>query len=162
LCLYSSTLSASQGLRTCSGEWEDVCGVMNCICRGGMLLCHNSMFHSPYLFYLVTAGVEVDYFHLITTQTPLDSPGRGIGPSQRPLPENTNTHKRQTSMPPVGIRTHDPSKCSAAELRLRPRGHWDRPKFHVLFRKSIHKGPLWDLFLSVAPQPNSGLDRHVH
>jgi hypothetical protein len=31
-------------------------------------------------------------------------------------------------MPPVGgIRTHDPSKRSAADLRLRPRGHWDRP-----------------------------------
>jgi hypothetical protein len=29
-------------------------------------------------------------------------------------------------MPPVGIGTHDPSKRSTADLRLRPRGHWDR------------------------------------
>ena len=27
---------------------------------------------------------------------------------------------------PGGIRTHNPSKQAAAELRLRPRGHWDR------------------------------------
>jgi len=30
-----------------------------------------------------------------------------------------NTHNRQTSMPPVGFE-------AAADLRLRPRGHWDR------------------------------------
>jgi hypothetical protein len=89
--------------------------------------------------------------------------------------QHTNTHKRQTYMPPVGfffffacpgffpfdpflyclnpfilhvtlrsilpslqqtqtnihapgeIRTHDPSKRAAADPRLRPRGHWDRP-----------------------------------
>jgi hypothetical protein len=60
--------------------------------------------HSPRLFYLFTAGVEVVYFHLITlrhTPQSVDSSGRGIGPSQRPLPDNTNPHKRQTSMPPV-------------------------------------------------------------
>jgi hypothetical protein len=28
--------------------------------------------------------------------------------------------------PPRGIRTHDPSRRSAADPRLRPRGHWDR------------------------------------
>ena len=33
-----------------------------------------------------------------------------------------NTHNRQTSMPPGGIRTHDLSKRAAADLRLRPRG----------------------------------------
>ena len=36
-----------------------------------------------------------------------------------------NTHDRQTSMPPGGIRTHDLRKRAAAELRLRPRGYWD-------------------------------------
>ena len=46
--------------------------------------------------------------------------------SQRPLLDNThNTHNRQTSMP-GGIRTHDRSRRAAADLRLRPRGHWDR------------------------------------
>ena len=37
-----------------------------------------------------------------------------------------NTHNRQISMSPVGIRTHDLSRRAAADLRLRPRGHWDR------------------------------------
>jgi len=37
-----------------------------------------------------------------------------------------NTHNRQTSMPPGGIRTHDLSRRTAADLRLRPRGHLDR------------------------------------
>ena len=39
-----------------------------------------------------------------------------------------NTHNRQTSMPPGGIRTHDLSRRAAADLSLRPRGHWDRHK----------------------------------
>jgi hypothetical protein len=37
-----------------------------------------------------------------------------------------NTHKRQTSMPPGGIQTHNPSNRAAADPRLRRRGHWDR------------------------------------
>ena len=37
-----------------------------------------------------------------------------------------NNHNRQISMPPGGIRTHDLSRRVAADLRLRPRGHWDR------------------------------------
>ena len=37
-----------------------------------------------------------------------------------------NTHKRQNSMPPGRIRTHNPSKWAAVDPRLRPRGHWDR------------------------------------
>ena len=36
-----------------------------------------------------------------------------------------DTHNRQTSMPPGGIRTRNPSKRAAADPRLRPRGHWD-------------------------------------
>ena len=38
-----------------------------------------------------------------------------------------NTHKRQTSMTPGGIRTRSPSKRAAADPRVRLRGHWDRP-----------------------------------
>ena len=37
-----------------------------------------------------------------------------------------NTRKRQTSMPPGGIRTRNPSKRAVADPHLRPRGHWDR------------------------------------
>ena len=42
-----------------------------------------------------------------------------------------NTHKRQTSMPPSAIRTHNLSRRAAADPRLRPRGHWDR---HWLYK----------------------------
>ena len=38
-----------------------------------------------------------------------------------------NNHNRQTSMPPGGIRTHDLTRRAATDLRLRPRGYWDRP-----------------------------------
>ena len=59
-----------------------------------------------------------------------------ISSSQRPLPDNTQ-HWQQTStwqhttlttniQAPGGIRTHDLSRRVAADLRLRPRGHWDR------------------------------------
>ena len=47
-----------------------------------------------------------------------------------------NTHSRQTSMPPGGIRTHDLSRRAAVDLRLRPRGHWDR---HFKILHTINK-----------------------
>ena len=37
-----------------------------------------------------------------------------------------STHNRQTSMLPIGIRTHNLSRRAAADPRLRPRGHWDQ------------------------------------
>jgi hypothetical protein len=40
-----------------------------------------------------------------------------------PLPGTTDLHA------PGGIETRDPSKRTAADPRLRPRGHRDRPKF---------------------------------
>ena len=43
------------------------------------------------------------------------------------LPDNTQ-HSQQTDMrAPGGIRTHNLSRRAASDLRLRPRGHWDRP-----------------------------------
>ena len=54
------------------------------------------------------------------------TPGRVISASQRPLPDNTQ-HSQQTDIhAPGGIRTHILSRRSGADLRLRPRGHWDR------------------------------------
>ena len=44
-------------------------------------------------------------------------------PSWQHTTLTTNIHA------PVGIRTHNPSRWAAADLRLRPRGHWDR---HVI------------------------------
>jgi hypothetical protein len=37
-----------------------------------------------------------------------------------------NTDNRDTSMPPAGIRTRDPSEGATADQRLRPRGHQGR------------------------------------
>jgi len=48
-----------------------------------------------------------------------------IGPSQRPLPDNTQ-HSQETDVHSLGgIRTHNYSKRAAADPQLRPRGHWD-------------------------------------
>jgi hypothetical protein len=49
-----------------------------------------------------------------------------ISPSQRPLPDNTQ-HSQQTNIhDPGGIRTHNPCKRAAEELRIRLRHHWER------------------------------------
>ena len=37
-----------------------------------------------------------------------------------------STHNRQHIYAPDGIRTHNISRRAAEDLRLRPRGHWDR------------------------------------
>ena len=49
-----------------------------------------------------------------------------ISLSQRPLPDNTQHSQQTNTHAPGGIRTHDLSRRAAADLRLRPRGHWDR------------------------------------
>jgi hypothetical protein len=50
-----------------------------------------------------------------------------INPSQRPLPENTQ-HSQQTKIHALGgIRTPSLSRRASEDLRLRRRGHWDRP-----------------------------------
>jgi hypothetical protein len=66
-------------------------------------------FCSPYLFYLLTVGVQVVYFSLDHTQThttvgrtPLDG-----GSAHR----NTNIHKRQISMSPVGFEPTIPASA---------------------------------------------------
>jgi hypothetical protein len=61
--------------------------------------------------------------HTTVGRTPLDE----WSARRRDLYLTThNTHKRQTYMPPGGIRTHNPSKRAAADQSLRPRGQWDR------------------------------------
>ena len=53
-----------------------------------------------------------------------------ISPSQR-QPDNTQ-HSQQTNIhAPGGIPTHDRSRRAAVDLRLRPRGYWDRHLFKV-------------------------------
>ena len=59
-----------------------------------------------------------------------------ISSSQRPLPDNTQ-HSQQTNIhTSCGIRTHDLSSRAAEDLRLRPRGHWDR---HPLLAPRLSK-----------------------
>jgi hypothetical protein len=50
-----------------------------------------------------------------------------------------NNHNRQTCMSPGGIITHDLSRRAAADLRLRPRGHWGRRQPTVRLIKYINK-----------------------
>jgi hypothetical protein len=87
-------------------------------------------FRSPHLFYLLTVGVEVIYFHLITPKYTAQSVGL-LWMRDRSVAEISTwqqKHSQETNIyAPGGIRTNDPSKRSAADLRLRPRGHWDRP-----------------------------------
>ena len=60
------------------------------------------------------------------TYTRQDFSGRGIGPSQRPLSDNTQ-HSLVTDIHgPGGIRTRNSSQRAPAALRLRPRGRCDR------------------------------------
>jgi hypothetical protein len=66
-----------------------------------------------------------------------------INPSQRPLPDSTQ-HSQQKNIhpPPRGIRTHNLSRRAAEDLRLRPRGHWDR---HILSIVQFNLGLPWSL-----------------
>jgi hypothetical protein len=86
----------------------------------------------PSSTYLFTAGVEGFDFSLDHTQaqTTVDRAPLDEGSvRRRDLYLTTQTlYKRKTSMPPVGFEPPDPSKHSAAEQRLRPRGHWDQLK----------------------------------
>ena len=68
---------------------------------------------------------EVARSHTTTHHSLQDSSGRVISSSQRSLPDNTQ-HSQQTDVHgPDGIRTRNPSKRAAADLRLGSRGHWD-------------------------------------
>jgi hypothetical protein len=73
-------------------------------------------FRSPSLFYLLVHSRCRGFFiftwsHSNTHHSRQDSSGRRIGPSHRPLPDDTNTHKRQTSMPPMGFEPTIPASA---------------------------------------------------
>ena len=75
---------------------------------------------------------EVSRSLTTTHHSRCDSSGRQISSSQRPLPYNTQ-HSQQTDIhAPGGIRTHNLSRRKAADLSLRPRGHWDRQCVHLV------------------------------
>jgi hypothetical protein len=53
---------------------------------------------------------------------------RHITVGTTPLP-NTQQSQPTNFHAPGGIQTPNPSRRAAADTRLRPRGHWDRPKY---------------------------------
>ena len=72
---------------------------------------------------------EVSRSHTTTHHRRQDSSGRVISLSQRLLPDNTK-HSQQTDIhAPVGIRNHSLSRRAAADLCLRPSGHWYRANY---------------------------------
>jgi hypothetical protein len=84
----------------------------------------------PSSTYMLTVGVEgfCDFSfdhtqaHATGGRTPLDEGSA----RRRDLYLTIQTLYKTNIHAPDGIRTHDPSKRSAADLRLRPRWHWDR------------------------------------
>jgi len=66
-----------------------------------------------------------------------DSSGRLICSTHRTLPDNTQ-HAQQTDIHATcGIRTRNPSKRAAADLRLRKCNHWDRLIIFFTFSNSL-------------------------
>jgi hypothetical protein len=109
---------------------------------------HNSVsfrffsFRSPSLLYLLVHSrcrgclLSLDHTQTHTTvvRTPLDEGSA----RRRDLYLTTRTlYKRKKIHPPGEIRTHNPSKRSAADPRLRPRGHWDRPQLRAGLIQSL-------------------------
>ena len=66
---------------------------------------------------------DVSRSYTITHHSRWDSSGRGIGQSQRPLPDNTQQTKGAEIHALGGIRTRNPSKRAAADPRPRPLCH---------------------------------------
>ena len=73
-----------------------------------------------------------------------------ISPSQRPLPDNTQ-HSQHTNIQALGgIRIHNLSRRAAEDLRLRPRGHWDRRFYPVAQNRpptSVYRILLREIYL---------------
>jgi hypothetical protein len=67
-----------------------------------------------------------------------------INTSQRFLNDNKQSPKRKNIHAPGGIRTPIPSKRSAADPRLRPRGKWDRqPHIYGMHLNCIENEQTW-------------------
>ena len=68
-------------------------------------------------------------------RTPLDE----WSARRRDLYLDNTQHSQQTNIPaPGGNRTHSLSRRAAVDLRLRPRGHWDRRETNRTFIKYTH------------------------
>ena len=101
--------------------------------RGHQCEVYREIRHCLFVFGATTPPVghgllihEVSRSHTNTHHSRQDSSGRAISSSQRPLPDNTQESQKTDNHVPGGIRKHNPSRRAAADLRLRPRGHWDQ------------------------------------
>jgi len=74
--------------------------------------------------------LEVSRSHK-THHSGYDSSGRVISLLQISLPYNTQHSQDSNIYAPGGIRTHNLTRQAGADLRLRPRGNWDRHKFEL-------------------------------
>jgi hypothetical protein len=97
----------------------------------------------PSSTYLFTVGVEVVYCHLITLRHIPQLVGF-FWTMDRPVAEtstwqHTSTLQETNLHAPGVIRTHDPSKRSAADLRLSSLGHWDRHNNNNNNNNNTHK-----------------------
>ena len=73
---------------------------------------------------LTIEGFTITLRHTTLGRTPLDEGSA----RRRDLYVTThNTYDKETYMLTGWFRTRNPSKRAAADPRLRPRGHWDRP-----------------------------------
>jgi hypothetical protein len=75
---------------------------------------------------------EVSWSHTTTLHSRYDSSRRVISSSQRPLTTHTTSIHA-----PGEIQNHYRSRRTAVDLRLKPRGHWDRQKQNVSQVKSL-------------------------
>jgi hypothetical protein len=87
---------------------------------------------SRLFFFCFSFCFSLDHTQTHTTlgRTPLDEGSA----RRRDLDLATQTLYKTNIYAPSGIRTHDPSKRSAADLRIRPHDHWDRPYEFQFFK----------------------------
>ena len=71
-------------------------------------------------------NLEGSRSHKTSHHSQWDTPGRVISSLQRPLPDNTQQLQETNIHASGGIRTHNLSRRTAADLRLWLRGHRDR------------------------------------
>jgi hypothetical protein len=78
------------------------------------------------LFFLVAQPpywAQATSFLILRDHTQTHFSGRGIGPSQRPVPDHTQYSPETEIRATGGIRTRNSSKRATAVPCLRPRGH---------------------------------------
>ena len=89
-----------------------------------VFLCRNS-FYGPGPPHYRGFTITLSY----TRHARLESSGRVINPTQKPLPIDTHHSKNTDIHAPDGIR--NPRKRATADPSLRPRGHWNQPSNYV-------------------------------